>query len=584
MNIDIRTIIIILGITHLMQVLVFYHQYRVNKRYKGIGWWLLWSMSEVIGFGAFLFRGIPEILPLIVIIQNTMIIAGTVFLYIGIRKFFDKSNNIKALLPFLLVFMLGFLYSLFIVNDIQVRSWFISSILAIISLFTAYTLFVFKPKSITAAANFNAIIFLVHAGIFIYRTILIVGGTSVTNIFSRDLFNILPFFDALVVSLLWTFGLIIMLNQRLNVEINEAKEDLQLIFNTSPDAVLITRLNDGVIKDVNSGLLNLTGYSKEEVIGKSTLEINLFKDSRNRQEIVDLLNEKGSIDNFEINLLHKNGSSAFGLLSAKIIEIHSIPHILSATRDINERKLAEQQIKDKNEELQKLNAEKDKFFSIIAHDLRSPFNGFLGLTQLMAEELPTMTIDQLQKIAVSMRNSASKLFNLLENLLEWSRIQQGLIPFVPVNLELSQLIMDSTEIMLENANKKEINLSIDIPDNCNVFADKNMLQTIVRNLVSNAVKFTAKGGKINITVKSLSPDTIEVSINDTGIGMNKEFLENIFRIDTDTTRKGTEGESSTGLGLLLCKEFVEKNGGKLWAESEEGKGSIFYFTLQTVKN
>jgi signal transduction histidine kinase len=272
------------------------------------------------------------------------------------------------------------------------------------------------------------------------------------------------------------------------------------------------------------------------------------------------------------------------LLSAKIIEIHSIPHILSVTRDINERKLAEQQIKDKNEELQKLNAEKDKFFSIIAHDLRSPFNGFLGLTQLMAEELPTMTIDQLQKIAVSMRNSASKLFNLLENLLEWSRIKQGLIPFVPVNLELSQLIKDSTEIILENADKKDINLSIDIPDNCIVFADKNMLQTIVRNLVSNAVKFTARGGKINITAKSLSSDTVEVSINDTGIGMKKEFLENIFRIDTDTNRKGTEGEPSTGLGLLLCKEFVEKHGGKIWAESEEGKGSIFKFSLTLSNN
>jgi signal transduction histidine kinase len=111
-----------------------------------------------------------------------------------------------------------------------------------------------------------------------------------------------------------------------------------------------------------------------------------------------------------------------------------------------------------------------------------------------------------------------------------------------------------------------------------------MLQTIVRNLVSNAVKFTVKGGKINITAKSLSTDTIEVSINDTGIGMNKEFIENIFRIDTDTTRKGTEGESSTGLGLLLCKEFVEKNGGKIWAESEEGKGSIFKFSLTLSNN
>jgi signal transduction histidine kinase len=201
----------------------------------------------------------------------------------------------------------------------------------------------------------------------------------------------------------------------------------------------------------------------------------------------------------------------------------------------------------------------------------------------MAEDLTNLSMNELQNIANSMNNSAINLFRLLENLLQWSRMQQGLITYNPEMIELSKLVDESIEMILEIINKKNILLTIDIPSNLKLNADSNMLQTVIRNLVSNAVKFTTRGGKINISAKFLSSDTVEVAINDTGIGMNKEFLENIFRLDTDTNRKGTEGEPSTGLGLLLCKEFVEKNGGKIWAESEEGKGSCFRFTLPFSK-
>jgi PAS domain S-box-containing protein len=370
------------------------------------------------------------------------------------------------------------------------------------------------------------------------------------------------------------------------LKLHETNAYLENLLNYANAPIIVWNQQFKIMR-FNHAFEHLTGFVEKEVYGKS-LEI-LFP-AELVEKSMDLIRKTSTGERWEsveIEIQHIDKSIRTVLWnSATLFDNENKNPIatIAQGQDITERKLAEQGIKQHNEKLQLLNAEKDKFFSIIAHDLRSPFNGFLGLTQLMAEELPTMTIDQLQKIAVSMRNSASNLFNLLENLLEWSRIKQGLIPFVPVNLELSQLIKDSTEIMLENANKKEINLSIDIPDNCIVFADKNMLQTIVRNLVSNAVKFTARGGKINITAKSLSSDTVEVSINDTGIGMNKEFLENIFRIDTDTTRKGTEGESSTGLGLLLCKEFVEKHGGKIWAESEEGKGSTFKVSLPLKNN
>jgi PAS domain S-box-containing protein len=246
--------------------------------------------------------------------------------------------------------------------------------------------------------------------------------------------------------------------------------------------------------------------------------------------------------------------------------------------DISERKRAEQEIKLKNEELLKINAEKDKFFSIIAHDLRSPFNGFLGLTQIMAEKLPDMTLDEIQEIAVTMRNSADNLYSLLENLLEWSLMQRGLTTFAPKLFLLMPKISGCMALALEAANK-EIEICYDVPEDLTIFADGNMLESVIRNLFSNAVKFTPRGGKILIAAKELTDKSIEISIKDTGIGMTKETIHNLFRLDINTSREGTEGESSTGLGLIICKDFIEKHGGTLHVESEEEKGSVFYFTI-----
>jgi signal transduction histidine kinase len=244
---------------------------------------------------------------------------------------------------------------------------------------------------------------------------------------------------------------------------------------------------------------------------------------------------------------------------------------------ISKRK-SNRQLEEKNKIISEINASKDKFFSIIAHDLRSPFNSLLGFTQLLVEELSTMDKDQIQQIAVTMRKSATNLYRLLENLLEWSRLQRGLIAFNPEPILLMPKVLADTALIMESANKKEISFNYDIPENLKVYADENMLGGILRNLVSNAVKFTPKSGKVTIAAKSMD-NAVECSVSDTGIGMNQEMQENLFNIDVNTSRKGTEKEPSTGLGLILCNEFVGKHGGKLWVESEEGKGSTFHFTL-----
>ena len=174
---------------------------------------------------------------------------------------------------------------------------------------------------------------------------------------------------------------------------------------------------------------------------------------------------------------------------------------------------------------------------------------------------------------------ATNLYNLLENLLEWSVLQQGMQSFKPESFKLLNGISPIIEIVRDAADKKNINISCDITEDLMVTADFRMFESIMRNLVFNAVKFTPGGGRIIIKAKPLSGNSVEISIRDTGIGMNGNMIDNLFNIDGQTNRKGTEGELSTGLGLIICKDFIEKHGGKLGVESEEGKGSAFSFTL-----
>ena len=202
---------------------------------------------------------------------------------------------------------------------------------------------------------------------------------------------------------------------------------------------------------------------------------------------------------------------------------------------------------------------------------------------MMVEDLPSMQLEEIQKIALTMQNSATNLFRFLENLLDWSRAEQGLIPFNPETEHLLPIVNESLKMSLEPAKTKGIEINLEIPEDLEVFADVNLLQTVIRNLVSNAVKFTHKGGRVSVLAKASVNNSVELSVRDTGIGMSPEILNDLFRLDVQTSRRGTDGEPSTGLGLILCKDFIEKHGGKIVAESEEGKGSTFHFSLPAIK-
>lgn len=230
-------------------------------------------------------------------------------------------------------------------------------------------------------------------------------------------------------------------------------------------------------------------------------------------------------------------------------------------------------------QLHKLNEGKDKLFSIIAHDLRSPFNGLLGLTEIMAEGLQDMSMAQIGQMASIIRSSASKIYNLLDNLLEWSLMQRGLTPFTPSTIVLAEKIEECRILLAEMTHNKEITVSNEVPEDLEIFADPHMIGSILRNLFTNAIKFTPRGGAITFSAKQTYNNHVEIGIQDSGIGMDKEMIENLFQPGIAVNRKGTEDEPSTGFGLMICKDFIEKHSGKLWIESEPGKGSVFYFTI-----
>ena len=247
--------------------------------------------------------------------------------------------------------------------------------------------------------------------------------------------------------------------------------------------------------------------------------------------------------------------------------------------DITERKEAELIIQQQNNQLQELNATKDKFFSIIAHDLRSPFQGFLGMTEMMLENIGEFTAEELAKLIGEINHSAQNLYKLLQNLLDWAQLQRGSFSFTPEEFSLSTIVSENIEQIKKRALQKGITLINKVPEEQKVFVDGRMVNSILGNLLSNAIKFTRKEGEVTIKTKTISNTMLEISIADTGMGMSDSFIKKLFKIDEKVGRKGTEGEPSSGLGLLLCKEFVEKHGGKIWVESEEEKGSTFYFTL-----
>jgi len=283
---------------------------------------------------------------------------------------------------------------------------------------------------------------------------------------------------------------------------------------------------------------------------------------------------------FEFRIIRPDGDirniSAFGKITKD--KTNNPVKFIGANMDISDVKKTELALKENEIKLRQLNADKDRFISILGHDLKNPFNNILGFSEILNDEIESLNKEEIKDIAKNINKSAHIINKLLEEILLWAKSQQGKIPFKPQILNFRDICNNIFEVLKPNADAKNIAINCSTEDHIHVFADIDILKTVLRNLMSNAIKFTNRGGTININAENDAENMI-ISVSDDGIGISPDNLTKLFDISQVLTTTGTAKETGTGLGLLLCKEFVEKHGGKIWVESKVGKGSDFKFTL-----
>ena len=356
-------------------------------------------------------------------------------------------------------------------------------------------------------------------------------------------------------------------NQNISGEINEPKDRFMLLIHVLGEGVGIVDQNEVFIL-ANEAAEEIFQVGKGELIGKCVKDF--LTEEGIRQVVKETSKRKEGIkSSYELEIITAKNEKRIIIITATpyLNKEQNFEGSLGVFRDITERKRMEH-------ELISLNADKDMFMQILAHDLRGPFSWLMSYSDMLLKNFRKLNEDKIEKQLKHINRTSKATHGLLEDLLIWSKSQAGKLPFEPMELDLAEISGDVLSEKIGTAELKQIVLENDIADNTDIYADKNMLKTILRNLVSNAIKFTNRNGKISIKAVEGSDGTV-ITVSDTGIGISAEDIGKLWNSAKPHTTNGTENESGTGLGLLLCKEFTEKHGGTIEVKSEVGKGTDF---------
>lgn len=359
--------------------------------------------------------------------------------------------------------------------------------------------------------------------------------------------------------------------EREKAEKSEAR--IRSIMENSADAIFITD-REGRYLYSNLAASDLLGYSREELQRRTIADLAPpDKLDEHLKLFRDILNKGRGFA--ELELRKKDGEHISTDLNAVVLPDG---RIYGSCRDISVRKRALEAIKDNEEKLRRLNADKNLFISILSHDLKGPFQNLMGLSEILMQDLRTMDTDEVENIISLLESTSKKAYKLFEDLLKWAHSQQGRIPFKPVQSGLKDIFDDVAGLLKTAAERKNIIMKYEAPSGISIYADRDMVHTVLRNLLSNAIKFTGDGGEVRVRAERTDKGTA-VSVIDNGVGIKPDDMEKLFDIASIYTTEGTAEEKGTGLGLLLCKEFIEKHGGTIEVESTAGEGSEFRFFL-----
>ena len=344
---NLHLLALIQSLISFLQVLALFAQYRINKAHGGLGWWALGSLALTLGFVCNYLRDAPSVGQVAVVVSSAMIFVGMALFYVGVLHFFGQRAPCKRLIALAVLITLIMAYFIFIDDQIAIRRLLVSVVIVAMSLVLARSLFVYRTRSIAASVYLLMVPFLLNTGFYSLRTIeTLLFGVPDNGAFSATPTQIGTYLVTMVISILGTFGLIMLVNQRLVAERRESQEESDLLFNTSPDAILLTRLGDSQLVRSNDSFSALTGFTRTDLTGQSSFSLQLWNDPTEREKVVTALQTTGGCENLEFRFQRKDGRPLVGMLSAKRIMLQGIPHILSVTRDITERKQMEEALRE----------------------------------------------------------------------------------------------------------------------------------------------------------------------------------------------------------------------------------------------
>jgi PAS domain S-box-containing protein len=368
-------------------------------------------------------------------------------------------------------------------------------------------------------------------------------------------------------------------SKKTEILLRSSEEKFRKYIESSPVGIYTTNKN-GDCTYANNHWLEMSGLKLEQALGKGWLNALHPEDKWSISEKWNKAVQSNGKWGYEYRFKNTKEDIIwiYGMAVALKEDNGDITGYLGSNIDITAIKNAELQLKQNEKELKELNNTKDKFFSIIAHDLKGPFSSVIGFSQLLLKHVKNKQFDKIENFTEIILQEAQSSMSLLTNLLDWSRSQTGQIKFNPQNFNITEIITHNINLVETLASKKKIRISFQKINDLIIYADENMLNTIIRNLLSNAIKFTDENGLITLKITTKQNKTI-ISVSDTGVGMDSQKLKKLFKLDKDTSTHGTKNEKGTGLGLILCKEFVENHNGKIKVDSEIEKGTTFHIEI-----
>lgn len=545
MVIDLRTLSIATGLIYSLMAIALILQFSLNKNYRGVGWWAIGYTFMAAGFIFLIFRDIASIELFSIFSANTMLVAGVIFLYTGTLKFIGRTKSGVIPVLFFTVFLISTFYVIFIKRDNNLRVIIIYTASAIIACLTAYHLFFTRIRSIRISAVFTSAVFFLFGSFFLFRVLTIISSGYIEPVFSPGVLQISTFFISLISGILWTSGFIIMVNQRLTAENREDREKFELFFDSIPDATLIIRIDNRRIVAMNEGFTVITGFSYDEAIGKTSIELNLWTEPGDHQKLVNELTSKGTCDNFEAVFRIKSGKIVHGIVSARIIKLNGMLHILSITRDITARKQAEEKIRN-------LLNEKELILKEVHHRIKNNMNNIKGLLYLQAETLEDPSAAAALNDAESRVASMMVLYEKLYRSDDFSQL--------PISEYLPRLV---EEIISNFPNKEMIRIEKYIHDFAVDSETLFAVGIIVNEIITNIMKYAFTGrtdGVITLCASSID-DKATLVVGDNGNGMPDDI----------------DFQNSSSFGLQLINTMVKQIRGTIRIEHGEGTRFIIDF-------